>query len=154
MHRRRRGTPEALKGIDRAVGGAKPEQCEEQSQSSGRSRARAVGGAKQPTLFNFRGFCTRRSSNSLLDGVGVLRQALLAMQLQLESVELQELVVDLPLYHLPLGRRPGQLGAQVHQLSLGGGGAQCQFLKTSNVQVCGHVYNECLLIVPKIKCMN
>ncbi|KAF3849466.1 hypothetical protein F7725_019185 [Dissostichus mawsoni] len=57
------------------------------------------------------------SHQSLLDGVRVLRLALLGVELQLQSVELQQLVVDLPLHHLPLRLRIRQLRAQLkHRL--------------------------------------
>lgn len=55
---------------------------------------------------------------SVLDGVRVLSLALLGVKLQLQSVKLQELVMELPFHRRPLGLGLGQLRAQVYKLSL------------------------------------
>lgn len=46
---------------------------------------------------------------SVFDGVWVLSLALLGMKLQLESMKLQELVMDLPFYRCPLSFSLSQL---------------------------------------------
>lgn len=59
------------------------------------------------------------SYQPVFDGVRLLSLALLGVELQLESVELQQLVVHLSLHHSSLGFSLSEFRAQVYQLGLG-----------------------------------
>lgn len=63
-------------------------------------------------------YYSRSPYQFIFDGIRLLSLALLDMKLQLESMKLQEQVVDLPFCHHPCSFSFGQLWAQVHQLSL------------------------------------
>lgn len=63
-------------------------------------------------------YYSRSPYQFIFDAIRLLSLALLDMKLQLESMKLQEQVVDLPFCHHPCSFSFGQLWAQVHQLSL------------------------------------